>query len=218
MDRNFFLPIAIAATIHSVLFMTGRPPADPPPPQMKPTAEKWTEIPFLPVDTPESTTTGESAKRPDIEPPPISPENMHPNFKDSDFIQEPKYEDLRPRPSSDIGKIDRNWQDAVPGGRSGPSPIFGPDMLDNTPAARFQPAPSYPNDLKPLGMGGQVTVIFSVDTSGKVFNESVVEASHSRFGEEALRAVRKWRFEPGIKDGKRVAFRMVQTFTFALAE
>lgn len=90
-------------------------------------------------------------------------------------------------------------------------------MLDNNPAARFQPAPGYPRDLRSLGEDGTATVSFSVDVNGNVFNASVMRASHSSFGEEAVRAVRRWRFEPGLKDGKRVAFRMVQTFTFSLS-
>ena len=90
--------------------------------------------------------------------------------------------------------------------------------LDNTPAARFQPAPVFPQDLRSIEVRGTATIRFSVDVQGNVFDAEVTRASHSRFGEEAVRAVRRWRFEPGLKDGRRVAFRMVQTFSFTLSE
>jgi periplasmic protein TonB len=86
--------------------------------------------------------------------------------------------------------------------------IFDPSQLDNSPKATFQPAPAYPFEQKRLGISGTVTVSFTVDPTGRVRDPHVVHAEPSGFEEAALRAVSRWRFEPGRKNGRTVPFRM----------
>jgi len=219
MDRNFFLPIAVAAGVHSLLFFSGTPTPPPPHvPVVQPT-DSWNPPEPIPLDLLDLPTEQESSEKPAaVKPPPIGGERLTTLPNPDDFVQPAKLEDLRPRPVSDVDAIGTGWESAIREGTGSGTGIVDLVGLDNHPMARFQPSPLYPSELKPTGMDGSVTVVFSVDVNGEVFNASVTRASHTRFGEEAVRAVKRWRFEPGIKDGKRVAFRMVQTFAFTLSE
>jgi protein TonB len=101
-----------------------------------------------------------------------------------------------------------------PGG-FGPVRISRGD-LDNNPRATFQPAPVYPFEMKRGNIEGTVDIAFIVDTNGSVINAYVVRSDNAGFEEPALQAVRRWRFEPGIKTGRKVRYRMAQTLVFKL--
>ena len=61
---------------------------------------------------------------------------------------------------------------------------------------------------------GTVTVIFVVDAGGKVENPRVEKSSHTAFESPAVSAVKKWKFEPGLKAGQRVASKMRVSIRF----
>jgi protein TonB len=61
-------------------------------------------------------------------------------------------------------------------------------------------------------------VEFLVDESGRVNHPHVVSSSDRVFEEAAVRAVAKWQFEPGRRDGKIVRFRMTVPIVFRLSE
>lgn len=219
MDRSFIIPIAVAAGVHSMLFISGTPtPSNRPSSERLPQAN-FEEVQLPPLDPEELLTEEPVTKQSEQPPPPGQPDVPSPQVDPRQFVQVISPSDMLPRPPSPhADTISRTWRDDVDAAQRGNrSLLLTRDMLDNEPSARFQPAPTYPRDLKSLGEDGTATVAFSVDVNGNVFNASIVRTSHSSFGEQALRAVRQWRFDPGIKDGKRVAFRMVQTFTFTLA-
>jgi protein TonB len=96
--------------------------------------------------------------------------------------------------------------------------ILGTDELDNIPRTRSQVAPTYPASERTAGISGEVLVEFTVDESGRVLNPRVVRSSHAAFESPTLRAVGKWRFEPGKKNGQTVRFRMMVPVTFNLGE
>jgi protein TonB len=95
-------------------------------------------------------------------------------------------------------------------------PVVDFSMLDNKPRTRVQTAPVYPHTLKTSGVEGSVTVAFEVDERGYVAEARVVESTHREFEEPTLRAVGKWRFEPGRKNGVPVRFRMQVPVMFSL--
>lgn len=66
--------------------------------------------------------------------------------------------------------------------------------------------PAYPNDAQRKGLNGWVEVSFQVAENGTVQNAAVV-ASDPRgvFDQAALDAVKQWRFEPPLRDGKPTA-------------
>ena len=69
-----------------------------------------------------------------------------------------------------------------------------------------QPAPDYPVAAMRAGDEGTVLVRAEIDASGKPSNVELAKRSRSRdLDRAALAAVRKWTFEPAIRDGKAVA-------------
>lgn len=88
--------------------------------------------------------------------------------------------------------------------------------LDRVPRARLQGAPAYPVALRQAGVEGSATVEFEVDASGVVVSARARQSTAREFEEAAVRAVLRWRFEPGRKDGRVVPFRMVVPIGFRL--
>jgi protein TonB len=69
-----------------------------------------------------------------------------------------------------------------------------------------------------MGLGGEVWVEFALDEAGRVLRARVVRSSDPMFDEPTLRAVAKWRFEPGRKNGRPVSFRMVAPVNYRLSD
>jgi protein TonB len=80
--------------------------------------------------------------------------------------------------------------------------------VDVMPRPLSQVAPVFPAILKREGLSGQVTLEFVVDERGNVTQAKVLRSTHPDFSASALDALRKWRFEPGQKDGHAVKTRM----------
>ena len=57
---------------------------------------------------------------------------------------------------------------------------------------------------------------FVVDEAGRVLDPHVVRSNDPVFEAPTLRAVAKWRFEPGRKNGQVVRFRMSVPVAFAV--
>lgn len=98
------------------------------------------------------------------------------------------------------------------------SKVITANELDNSPRTRYQPAPSYPTRAKMDGLTGTVEVSFVVNEFGEVRNVRVIHSSDPVFVDETIKAVSRWRFEPGRKDGRPVTFRMRQPLSFNLDE
>lgn len=94
--------------------------------------------------------------------------------------------------------------------------IFSPDALDRVPNVRVQIPPDYPHTMKQSGAGGSVLVEFDVDTAGRVVRAEAIRYTDREFVEPAVRAVRKWRFEPGRRNGQAVPFRMAVPIEFGI--
>jgi protein TonB len=86
--------------------------------------------------------------------------------------------------------------------------------IDQQPRAIFQATPIYPAALRSKKLEGVVSVIFVVDAAGKVTNARAESSSHSAFEKPAVDAVRKWKFEPAVKGGARVACNMRVSIRF----
>ena len=85
---------------------------------------------------------------------------------------------------------------------------FSLDEIDQKPRPIFQGAPIFPSEMRGKKVEGVVTVIFVVDSSGKVVDPRVEKSSHPAFEKPALDAVKQWKFEPAIKGGQRVGCKM----------
>lgn len=93
-----------------------------------------------------------------------------------------------------------------------------PDVrdLDRVPRATVQASPYYPPTLHQEGISGSVTVEFDVNIEGRVIRAEAVHCTRREFAEAAVRAVLKWRFEPGRRDGRAVPFHMAIPIEFGL--
>jgi protein TonB len=220
MERHFVLPITFAAVAHAaLLFGFTKAPRD----AGTPTIVTPTRVfPVYPDDP---------------EPPVVGLEESEPRTSKA-VIETPNFRSPEPTPvdpgtqiaiqvptlarvAVDDGKT--IVPDGIPGDvlgiadREWPKAVF-PTQLDNPPRTRFQVAPLYPFEGKRDGLRGEVVVEFLVDETGAVHDPHVVRSSHRMFEEPTLRAVSKWKFEPGRRAGRVVRFKMAVPVVFSLNE
>lgn len=91
--------------------------------------------------------------------------------------------------------------------------LAGLGDLDQRPRVVYQPGPMLDDRLRRLAPA-TVYVIFIVDKNGRVADARVQNPTHPALNRAALNAVRQWRFEPGMKAGEAVRFRMRVPVTF----
>jgi protein TonB len=95
--------------------------------------------------------------------------------------------------------------------------VFDLADLDEPPRPVARLKPVYPPQARMRRIEGFVVVEFVVSVDGTAQDVRVVEAKpEDVFGRAAVRAVRRWRFTPGIKDGEPVATRVRQRVSFEL--
>lgn len=99
-----------------------------------------------------------------------------------------------------IGSPSERWRDELKKARK-----REPVHLVSMPNAIVKAAPSYPEELRRRGIGGQVDLRVIIDEKGVVQGVEVVKPAHPYFNYLAVRAVRQWRFEPYLFKGKPVA-------------
>jgi protein TonB len=91
---------------------------------------------------------------------------------------------------------------------------FDLSEIDQKPRAVYQVAPTYPAEMRGQKLEGVVSVIFIVDSAGKVINLRAEKATHDAFKTPAVDAVKQWKFEPAIRGGQRVACKMRVSIRF----
>jgi protein TonB len=76
-------------------------------------------------------------------------------------------------------------------------------------------APVYPAQALSRGQSGEVRVRLTVDGSGRVSDVQVLSAAPAGvFDQAATNAVRKWRFEPIVRNGRSVEASVTTTISF----
>lgn len=88
------------------------------------------------------------------------------------------------------------------GGGSGFIVAPGTGDRDAIPLVRVDPA--YPEKAAMAGLEGWVEVEFTVSTAGTVKDPVVIASSSKVFHNEVVRAVRKWKYQPKIENGRPV--------------
>ncbi len=96
--------------------------------------------------------------------------------------------------------------------------VFNPADLDKRPEPISQPSPNFPYDLQHVVSEGSVVVGFIVDRHGDVVQARIISSSNSGFERAALSAIEKWKFRPGVKNGRKVGTRVEQPLAFLLKE
>jgi TonB family protein len=85
--------------------------------------------------------------------------------------------------------------------------------------AILQPQPEFPDRARLNSIEGWVTVSYVIGRDGRVSNVAIVAAQPRNVFEGAVRkAVRSWRFEPVIVDGRPVEQEKTQTIRFSLSD
>jgi protein TonB len=218
MKRRFVIPAAVAMALHAFLLFGFRtqpgtfPPKTPASPCIFPPIEavkvEWPD-PVDDRDTPAP--RGSPAEAPP------SLDELFPKDTAADFTMTPTLP--VPRLAHTTMVIpgtpgDPQGSDAMPGpAHTGP---FTAGQLDAPPRTRAQLAPVYPYEAQVSGRSGEVLVEFVVDEAGHVLAPRVLHSSDPLFEAPTLRAVAKWRFEPGRRDGRVVRFRMAVPVAFAV--
>lgn len=75
---------------------------------------------------------------------------------------------------------------------------------------------SYPPMALRMGLEADVVLKIQVDTEGKVIKAEIIKSAGMGFDEEALKAVRQFRFEPARKDGKNIPSESTYIYRFRL--
>lgn len=94
---------------------------------------------------------------------------------------------------------------------------FGGGDLDTPPRPTTQVPPRYPRDLLKSKQEGKVLVLVTVDERGVVTNASVRETSgFAAMDQAAVNAVKRWKFKPGIKGGRKAVMTATIPFNFRI--
>lgn len=94
---------------------------------------------------------------------------------------------------------------------------FDISEVDTPPKVLRRIPPAYPFSAKRRRITGKVVVRFLVDVEGKVDNVKVLEAAPKGvFEDSVLSAINKWRFSPGVLEGKPVATWVTAPFEFTM--
>jgi protein TonB len=94
--------------------------------------------------------------------------------------------------------------------------IFTLKDVSKPPVPTYRREPVYPPELKRLKIEGQVFIDCVVDKNGNVRNPKVHKSDNDGFNKNAIDAVRKWKFTPGEKDGKKVLVKVRIPINFNL--
>ncbi len=100
------------------------------------------------------------------------------------------------------------------------NPLFAKKKIkDRGPIAIVTVAPNYPRAAAEQGIEGEVTLEFTITTTGTVTNPVVIASNPEKlFDREALRAILKYKFAPAIKKQKAIQIRVSQTLSFKLPD
>ncbi len=219
METRFVLAVTVATAFHAfVLLGVNRPHV--PTHRPSPAAHLPECPPPFAVDL-EPPKDSEDEPRIAEAPPKGQPEEFKPTLDEpvlSPSNDEQMMPPRTPQPATIVTRISFD-PPGVPDGTSdkwNDVKIWTPDGLDNSPRTKAQIAPSYPAAERSAGITGEVLVEFIVDESGHVQHAHVVRSTAAAFESPTIRAVERWRFEPGKKNGRAVRFRMVVPVSFNL--
>ncbi|HEY1763727.1 MAG TPA: TonB family protein [Opitutaceae bacterium] len=210
MKRRFAVPLAITVSLELLVFSLNHKASAQTLPKSPP------EIPapafVIPAD-PEPVTDDQGGGSPERAKPNLpSPVSEDPNTRDEPHLDLPM-NTIAPPPNPIAIQAGPSHFD--PSG-NGSGPGIGVAQLDNAPRARVRQPPVYPHQAKAESLTGDVVVDFVVDYNGRVLNAHVVSSTNPIFEEATLRAVSQWRFDPGLRDGRVVRFRMRVPIEFRL--
>jgi TonB family protein len=106
--------------------------------------------------------------------------------------------------------------DAGSKGRPEAARVYRPGDGVSAPIVVHEVKPQYTAEAKKAKIQGTVTLECVVKTDGTVGEVEVITSLDAGLEQEAIKAVKQWRFEPGTKDGKPVPVLITLEMTFTL--
>ena len=94
--------------------------------------------------------------------------------------------------------------------------IFDIADLDQRPQPIARVAPRHPPELLKAKIEGNVVLLFILDENGRVADPRVESYSRPEFEAPALKAVQRWRFKPGSREGQPVRTYVRQQIHFRI--
>jgi periplasmic protein TonB len=94
--------------------------------------------------------------------------------------------------------------------------VYKPGNGVSAPVAVKEAKPRYTAEARKAGTEGTVLLECVVETDGTVGDVEVTRSLDEGLDQEAVKAARQWRFEPGKKDGQPVRVRITLEMTFSL--
>ncbi len=85
---------------------------------------------------------------------------------------------------------------------------YSPGTGVSIPRAIYSPEPEFSEEARRSKYQGEVTLLATIGADGRTRDLVVVRSLGMGLDEKAVEAVRTWRFEPGMKDGRPVAVQM----------
>jgi TonB family protein len=100
--------------------------------------------------------------------------------------------------------------------QAGETRVYKPGDGVSAPVLVREVRPQYTPDAKAAKIQGVVTLECVVKTDGTIGDVEVTTSLDAGLDQEAIKAVKQWRFEPGTKDGKPVPVLITLEMTFTL--
>lgn len=91
--------------------------------------------------------------------------------------------------------------------------LFSLNDLDQKPRPTYKHSPQF-GPQQQRKAPGRVVLLFIVNERGRVEQPRIHSSTDKVFNSPALAAIKKWKFEPGTRNGKPVRFRMRLPITF----
>jgi len=115
-------------------------------------------------------------------------------------------------------RIHLGYNQAIPGE---PSPTTFPGIYQGkggitVPRALYAPDPEYSEDARKAKYQGPAIVGLTVGGDGLPYDVGVLQALGKGLDEKSIEAVKHWKFEPGVKDGRTVLIRLSVETEFRL--
>ncbi len=120
-------------------------------------------------------------------------------------------------PPAQAPRIDQHGTPAATTAAQPPQPAPAPvtETASSQPRLVSSPAPEYPAAALRAGLSGEVVLRIDVGADGRPDRIEVASSSrHRALDQAAIRAVRRWRFEPAMRDGVAVPGTVQQSIRF----
>jgi TonB family protein len=124
---------------------------------------------------------------------------------------------LAPPSPADLQATEQFASIPPPNAADGSEIEYGTDHRAGPPSCNSTPQPSYTDDARAAKISGTILVDAIVMQDGAVKNPRILQGLPCGLNESMLAAVKTWRCEPALLDGKPVAVRVPLEATFSIS-